>query len=609
MNFSNFTKISSGNLIYFRNETPIESVGSIKFYKDNASGTFLKKEMRWSFDRIHWASWEDLNTGNIVEINTRNNKYLFFEIKYTMTSPTAGKVSSFAIDYLPNTGQTYAPGTDANMSNGQVLSDGCNDLGGTVKRFEVVKITDAETLCGKSCDYYLWRSNHKGTQAISTIDGLQNIITNLNNGVADSINNALNVDGSGVGTFFNKSGRNLFFKRIAAGSGIFIAEDPNGIITIGVDASLNIHDPSINDLYNLIADLSINFDIFSIYVDNQFLNIDLSINDLYLRDSSSLKNIINLPGGTGNIFKQIVNQEAELRSIIGLGDVSVYTSGDQIIVYFSPQDSSYPIWRDPDPISADVGGLVAGEVIPIGSNSMDIFKDIFYEYFPANVNLYLDPLPGYYEKYNPFVLSDVSVYGDFNNSNFVKALITDISAYATILGGFGHTSYLNVSSGVFEFNDGGFNSGYDDITYTTRIYSFNKDTSAMFAPFDVSAEIKLVPPYIWGVISSDMSIGSSDASLFNMLTNFYTLGQKLITPKQTNSVIYTSNHQKFVYAYPASYGDLSSIFDVKNDFNVTTSFESRDVSFNYQSSPNIPYKVYIKSHWIDVSSFKLNFNI
>jgi len=265
MNFSTFEKVSSGNLIYFRNAVPIENAGSLKFYKDNATGTFLKKEMRWSFDRTHWANWEDLNVGNIAKIDTADNRYLFFEIKYTMTSPTAGKVSSFSIEYLPATGKTYVPTDNIHPDNNHTIPAGCNDIGGTTKTYETIKITDAETLCGKSCDYYLWRPNHKGTQGISTIDGLQNILNTLNAGVQDSINNALNVDGS-AGVFFQKSGRNLIFKRIAAGPGAYII-DSSGIITVGVDASLSTHDPSINDLYNLFYQLDANLYDISIYID------------------------------------------------------------------------------------------------------------------------------------------------------------------------------------------------------------------------------------------------------------------------------------------------------------------------------------------------------
>jgi hypothetical protein len=236
MNFSNFTKISSGNLIYFRNEAPIENVSSIKFYQDNASGTFLKREMRWSFDRTHWSSWEDLNVGNIDKINTGNNKYLFFEIKYTMTSPTAGKVSSFFVEYLPNTGKTYAPSVEGVTMNhgGATISDGCNDLGGVVKTFEVDKITDAETLCGKSCDFYLQRSNQKGEQPISSITDLQRILNTLGTSGPFIRDTSL-----GIGLFWNNGLMDVSVEGGASG-GPFVKESSIGTGFIWDNGFLNV---------------------------------------------------------------------------------------------------------------------------------------------------------------------------------------------------------------------------------------------------------------------------------------------------------------------------------------------------------------------------------
>ncbi len=193
MNFSNFTKNSSGNLIYLKNKSPIESVGSIKFYRDDSSGNFLKKEMRWSFDRDHWSSWMDLNIKNIAGIKTGDNKYLFFEIKYTMTSPTAGKVSTFSVEYLLNPGQTYVPVKDVSLDHSHVIPNGCNDLGKIVK--EVIKVTDAQTLCGKSCDFYLWRPNQKGEQPITSITDLDEILSNLDTNLKNVPSYAY-VDGS-----------------------------------------------------------------------------------------------------------------------------------------------------------------------------------------------------------------------------------------------------------------------------------------------------------------------------------------------------------------------------------------------------------------------------
>jgi hypothetical protein len=513
-----------------------------------------------------------------------------------MTSPTAGKVSSFSVDYLLN--------PNAGKSN---VSDGCN--GFESSKYQSVKVEDAQTLCGKSCDYYLWRPNHKGTQGISTIEGLQNILNNLNSGILDSINNALNVDGSGAGTFFNKSGRNLIFKRISAGPGAYII-DSGGIITVGVDASLSTHDPSINDLYNLFYDLSINLNDVSIYIDYKFLQIDSSLTDLYSKDASSIKSGINLGGGVGEIFKGIVGQQIQFRTITsGSAALDISTFGDQVIITFDGSVSGETVWSDPDPVSADIGGINPGDNISLGDNSIEILEKMLYEYFPPNITLNRNPSTAYFQKWVD--APDVSIFGSFNNEDFTKVRIYDASIFINGVGGFSNIPYLDVSSGTFAWNDTTppYGTNWDDIIYTVKIY--NKVGTTNMQPAEASTSIQFFNPYIFGIVDDSINIlNISSADIMNL----YSLGNKIISPKQNHEInfIRTSGFKiKFVYAYDASYGDLSSVFDVKNDFNVTTSFDSKTLNLNtpWANPSPIPYKVYIKSHWIDVSSFKLIFNI
>ena len=102
MVFSNFTRTVLGTTILFKNEEPIRSVDFIKFYKDNASGTFIKKEFRWSFNTSYWSSWETLNQQNLTNIDADNNPYLYLEVRYIIPN-TNSKVTSFSIEYKPTT--------------------------------------------------------------------------------------------------------------------------------------------------------------------------------------------------------------------------------------------------------------------------------------------------------------------------------------------------------------------------------------------------------------------------------------------------------------------------------------------------------------------------
>lgn len=101
MIFSDFVITDSGSTILFSNINPIKNVGSIKFYKDNSSGSFIKKEFRWSFDKNYWSSWETLNQGNLTDINVNGNENLYISIRYVHGG--SGKVTNFSINYIKMT--------------------------------------------------------------------------------------------------------------------------------------------------------------------------------------------------------------------------------------------------------------------------------------------------------------------------------------------------------------------------------------------------------------------------------------------------------------------------------------------------------------------------
>lgn len=364
MVFSSFTKTTSGNQIFFKNSTPIEYVESIKYYKDNASGTFTKKEFRWSFNQNHWANWEDLNQGNISRIKINNNRYLFFEIRYTQSNDSA-TVTSFQIGYNPLTKSERTPCPPDQDSGTVTPTPTQPQYGGSSSCSTVTQVVNAQELCGKPCDYYLLRSNHKGSQPISSITNLQTTLNGLSGAIQDSINNGANV-GSGIGVLYDKNDRTLRFKSIdVSGGGVLISEDSNGTIYLAIDASFGgVQDPSIVELFSDLYDLSI-------YVDTQFTQInasigriDSSINELYsLLDASTfLAGIQNLPGGDASIYKETDLGVAKLRPIEAGDNVTITTVGD--VIRISAIDSSVIV-------DTSISG-----VINIGGGSGEVFSSI-----------------------------------------------------------------------------------------------------------------------------------------------------------------------------------------------------------------------------------------
>ena len=571
MIFSIFKRTQVGNTILFANEIPIESVGKILYGQDNSSSAgWVKKEFRWSFNKTHWSSWTPLNQENLVSISTGTNKFLFLEVRYV--SAGAGTCTSFTLNYTPATGPVYAPPVEGvSMDHDHILPDGCNDLGGVVQTFDVTHVTDSDMLCGKGCDFYLWRPNHKGEQPISSITDLSKILANLGGAIQNVvINEALNVEGPGIGVYYGLTDKKIYFKTLVEGNKMFITEDPEGHITLSVD------DASFGQLFTLLGSF----------------------------------NGVNVGGGAGDIFKQRVGNDLQFRTLAaGNANIIITTVGDQVRISLDSSISGEAIWADTDPVSATVGGIHSGDTLD-GSTSLMILEKMLYEYFPPNITLLTSPLPtGYYEKYQP--IPDISIYGTFNNFDFAKLRITDVSLYSSLAGGIGTLNYPDACVGSFSFNDSYVSPNWENIIYTVQI--FNKVNTIIMPPAETSTSINFVNPYTWGLVDNTINAGNITETV---IKGFINDGNKLIIPKQSNLINFIRDASmgmkvKFVYAYDASYGPLNSIFDIQNNFNVTTSFDSTIIDLNGlgASSNPVPYQVYIKSHWIDVSTFKLIFNI
>jgi len=519
-----------------------------------------------------------------------------------MTSPTAGKVTSFAVEYIVNPNETYAPAVEdvTNIDDNHILPDGCNDLGGTTKTFKTIEITDAETLCGKSCDFYLWRPNHRGTQPISSVDGLQNILNSLTNGVQNSIIYGDNVPGPGIGVFSEKAGQTLYFKRINASDGIIISE-LDGVITLSATGGLQ--DPSIRELFDFYYDLEANVDSSLDIIRATYIP-DVSLSST---DFQWLNGILYTTTGGGGVTYLYVDGSLLARdaSITNLWNWNLRQDAS-INQLFNSID-----WKDTYPVSANIGGVNSGDRFD-GSTAIDVLEKMLYEYFPPYIHTEINPSnvyplfrnSTYYGEKNG-TSYDVSIGGFFNNSTFSKLLISDASILIDGVGSLSYSkiSYPNVSDGFFGWEITG------PPLLENRIYTIQIYDNFMTNPTEVSLGINYVYPYLYGVVD-DISSGGLNNTI---LGSFYSSGQKLVVPEQTNEINFVRPSgiikAKFVYAYDASYGDLSSIFDVKNDFNVTSSFDLVTINNVLIGTELKTYKAYIKSHWIDVSSFKLIFNI
>ena len=99
MIFSNFTKATAGNVILLKNTSAIENIQSVRYYKDDAVGSFSLKQVRWSFNNTSWSPWATLSQRTLSEISI-TGKYLYLEIRYTLASAGSGTINTFKINYI-----------------------------------------------------------------------------------------------------------------------------------------------------------------------------------------------------------------------------------------------------------------------------------------------------------------------------------------------------------------------------------------------------------------------------------------------------------------------------------------------------------------------------
>ena len=126
------------NTIEFKTESSIQDVQQIRYFKeDGITGTFTKKEFRYSWDNVTWTNWNTLTQGNLSGIAFRDNPDFYLHVRYTRAGISAGDIQRFYIFYDSTTPAPPTPPADPSI--------------------------DAWTLRGEGPLYYLDRTNHIGS--------------------------------------------------------------------------------------------------------------------------------------------------------------------------------------------------------------------------------------------------------------------------------------------------------------------------------------------------------------------------------------------------------------------------------------------------------------
>jgi len=207
----NFTeRVELLKTITFSNSLPLHVKKILYFKEEEITGSFTKKEFRYSFDHAVWTNWNTLTQSNLVNIEFKDKPDFWLEVRYTRTGLGSGNILRWYLYYEEISNTPPVPPSDASI--------------------------DADTLKGEGPEYYLNRENHFGPYTDLNVENVP--------------------DGSTIGVYHGRLdtslGTTLYFKRLKGEGGVLISEASSGIISIETDPS-----SSSSGVYNSTLDPSL----------------------------------------------------------------------------------------------------------------------------------------------------------------------------------------------------------------------------------------------------------------------------------------------------------------------------------------------------------------
>ena len=260
-------------------------------------------------------------------------------------------------------------------------------------------------------------------------------------------------------------------------------------------------------------------------------------------------------GGVDGILK---GKNCTIKSIDKIDGVNIvtfqWTADDGSVRTSTMQVSDgLPVTTEAITSNVSIGSITPGKTYPAGTDFQDILKDILTQYTPPAVTLTINPSAALYDIISDSVsqvtmnavvtkkTSDVSKLEFFVNDTLVHTVDTNISNGGTFLYTYNPATPIRT-----------------DTKFKVVVTDIKNGTS------DSTKNIKFVAKSYYGIV--DANIGAPTESIVKTLT------AKL---KDTKNLTYdgiTTDWGKVCYAYPTSFGNLTSIKDMINNLNYTTEF-------------------------------------
>ena len=230
-----------------------------------------------------------------------------------------------------------------------------------------------------------------------------------------------------------------------------------------------------------------------------------------------------------------------------------------------------------------IGNVTVGKTYPAGTQMEDIIRDMLTQYLAPEVKLTIDPSATLYD----IVTDSIDKIEMFATVVKKTSEITQIEFLVD--GNVQNTITSGVADGgLFEFE-------YDPAT------PISADTTLKVVVTDAKNEktvatknIKFVAKSYYGIV--DANTGAPSEAVIKTLNGVL---------KDTKNYVYngiTTDWGKVCYAYPSSFGNLSSIKDMVNNLNYTTEFTKTTATVD-----GIEYVVYTQTNASASTDIQLTF--
>ena len=217
------------------------------------------------------------------------------------------------------------------------------------------------------------------------------------------------------------------------------------------------------------------------------------------------------------------------------------------------------------------GNIYPGKVYPVGTEYETILEDLVTQYLKPEVKLTIEPATTLYDIVNDTV-DKITMYAT------VTKKTSDVAQVEFFVNGTSKNVVTNnvSSGGLFEYIFEPATPINADATFKVTVTDTKNETAS------ATKTIKFVAKSYYGIV--DANTGAPTEAVVKTLNGVL---------KDTKNYVYegiTTDWGKVCYAYPASFGNLTSIKDTVNNINYTNSFTKTMVTVD-----GIEYVVYTQT--------------